>query len=82
MANLTPSQLEQLRALAQAEAITEAKAVTEFDLAYYNANVLGILAAQGMTGGRVKASRSGSRRMHYWLTAAGLERLKAEAAHG
>lgn len=75
---LTPNQVKQMRALAQAEAIGEAKAVTEFQLGYYSASVLSILQAFGLTGSKVKTAAAGSRCQHYWLTPAGIERLKVE----
>lgn len=79
---LTPNQLKQLRALAQAEAFGDASARHEFDLAYCSANVLAILQSYGLTGSRVKGPSGGGRRTHYWLTPAGKERLLQEASRG
>ncbi|WP_337186725.1 hypothetical protein [Phenylobacterium sp.] len=79
---LTPVQLRQLHALYKADAVSAERGQHRFRLAYCNANALAILQAYGLVDARVRRSTSGSMLTHYWLTGAGLERLKQELTRG
>lgn len=80
---LTPNQLKQLRALADAEATKAGRAACAHELTYFNESAIGVVRAFGLVGIMSDHLTARGRRGPSWfLTSAGLERLKAEAAHG